>query len=137
MDEELNPVGVLFKPEDDFCNHLRPILYDMRTRSSIRNGEPYTPRPKPVYVGGAFNLKKAPRIGARRNYSQSITLCIYQLHRRGINENVIAKDTGIPVGDIRKLLAHKTQMQRKQWQIALTLPLPSKVVIWDRLGKEV
>ncbi|MFJ5371269.1 MULTISPECIES: hypothetical protein [Pectobacterium] len=139
MDEELNPVGVLFKPEDDKCNWLPVIIYRMRTRSSIRVGEPYKPEPKPIYTGYGPQKQQpvAPRIGARRNYSSSIMLGIYQLHRRGINENVIAKDTSIPVGDIRKLLAHNTQVQRKQWQLAQQLPLPSKAVILHRLGKEV
>ncbi|SLM63536.1 hypothetical protein DAQ1742_02663 [Dickeya aquatica] len=77
-----------------------------------------------------------PRIGARRYYSSTIMLAVYQLHRLGINENMIAKDTGIPVGDVRKLLAQKTQTQRKQWQRAHQLPLPSKSVILGRLGKE-
>ncbi|MDX5626643.1 MULTISPECIES: hypothetical protein [unclassified Brenneria] len=62
-------------------------------------------------------------------------LSVYQLHRRGINENEIAKDTSIPIGDFRKLLAHKTQAQRKQWQLAQQLPLPSKAVILGASSK--
>jgi hypothetical protein len=67
--------------------------------------------------------------------SSTIMLAVYQLHRRGINEKQIAKDTSIPVGDIRKLLAHSTQTQRKQWQLAQQLPLPAKGEILARLGK--
>ncbi|MBN3198215.1 hypothetical protein H5A20_05755 [Pectobacterium brasiliense] len=139
MDEEFNPIGALFKPEDDKCNWLPVIIYRMRTRSSIRTGEPYKPEPKPIDTGYSPQ-KQQPitlHIGARRNYSSSIMLSIYQLHRRGINENEIAKDTSIPVGDIRKLLARKTQVQRKQWQLAQQLPLPSKAVILNRLTKEM
>ncbi|WP_246859052.1 hypothetical protein [Dickeya oryzae] len=135
--EELN-LGVLYKPEDDRCNWLNVIIHRMRARSSIRLGEPYKPEPKPIYTGDTFTRMPSPmpRIGARRYYSSTIMLAVYQLHRRGINENLIAKDTSIPVGDIRKLLDHKTQTQRKQWQLAHQLPLPSKAVILGRLGKE-
>lgn len=136
--EELQ-LGVLFKPEDDHCNWLPVILHRMRARSSIRTGIPYGPEPKPIYVGNALprQMTSAPRIGARRCYSSTIMLAVYQLHRRGINENLIAKDTSIPVGDIRKLLAHNTQTQRKQWQLAQQLPLPAKGEILARLGQEV
>ncbi|MEE3649502.1 MULTISPECIES: hypothetical protein [unclassified Brenneria] len=138
MEEELHPVAVLFKAEDDHCDWTHVIIHRMRVRSAIHTGKPYKPEPKPIYVGNRFPAVSpvAPRIGARRCYSANIMLSVYQLHRRGINENVIAKDTSIPVGDIRKLLTHKTQTQRKQWQLAQQLPLPSKAVILARLAKE-
>lgn len=138
MEEELQ-LGVLYKPVDDHCDWLQVLIYRMRVRASIREKTPYRPEPKPIHIGGRCHSKpqEAPHIGARRYYSAPIMLSVYQLHRRGINENLIAKDTSIPIGDIRKLLLHKTQVQRKQWQLAQQLPLPSKAVILGRLTKEV
>ncbi|EPD8659749.1 hypothetical protein ACSFCP_003324, partial [Yersinia enterocolitica] len=66
-----------------------------------------------------------------------VLLAIYQFHRAGHNENVIASDTGIPVTTIRKMLEHKTQSQRKAWQLAHQLRIPSKRDIINRLIREI
>lgn len=133
--------GKPYKPEDDFCCHIGPIIYLMRTRASIRSGEPYRPMPKPIYTGtGKPPVKRkvdTVSIGCRQRYSSGIMLCVYQFHRSGNNEQTIAVDTGIPVTDIRKMLEHKTQTQRKAWMLAHQLRVPSRQEIFSRLLREV
>lgn len=133
--------GKPYKPEDDFCCHLGPIIYLMRSRASIRSNEPYRPMPKPIYTGtGKPPVKRnldSVKIGGRQRYSSSVMLCVYQFHRAGHNEQTIAGDTGIPVTDIRKMLEHKTQTQRKAWMLAHQIRIPSKQEILSRLLREV
>ncbi|AHG22165.1 hypothetical protein Z042_22975 [Chania multitudinisentens RB-25] len=140
MDDELI-YGKPYKPEDDFCCHIKPIIYTMRTRASIRSGEPYRPMPKPIYTGtGKPPAKRrvdSVNVGSRQRYSSNIMLCVYQFHRAGHSEQTIASDTGIPVTDIRKMLEHKTQTQRKAWMLAHQLRIPSNQEIFSRLLREI
>ncbi|WP_261375741.1 hypothetical protein [Yersinia frederiksenii] len=141
MDEALNQsTGSYFK-EDDRGNYTACILWLMRCRAEIRSGNPYQPMPKPIYPGdnlwGGMPRVNTVNIGIRKRYSLEVLLAIYQFHRAGHNENLIASDTGIPVMTIRKMLEHKTQTQRKAWQLAHQLHIPSKRDIISRLVREV
>ncbi|WP_235895629.1 hypothetical protein [Yersinia alsatica] len=140
-DEALNQsIGSYFK-EDDRGNYTACIIWLMRCRAEIRSGNLYRPMPKPIYPGNEHwrGIPQADtvNIGIRKRYSLEVLLAIYQFHRAGHNENVIASDTGIPVMTIRKMLEHKTQTQRKAWQLAYQLHIPSKRDIISRLVREV
>jgi hypothetical protein len=140
MGDELN-YGSIYKPEDDMCCYIAVIVWRMRTRAAIRSGMPYRPEPKPIYRGSGQPPAKrkldSVNIGARQRYSSTIMLGIYQLHRAGHNEHTIAADTGIPVADIRNLLEHKTQTQRRAWMLAHQIRIPSKQELLSRLSREV
>ncbi|HEN3615033.1 TPA: hypothetical protein U5E22_004037 [Yersinia enterocolitica] len=141
MDEELNlSTGCYFK-EDDRGDYTACIIWLMRSRAEIRSGNPYRPMPKPIYAGDerwrGLSQVSTVDIGIRKRYSLEVLLAIYQFHRAGHNENLIASDTGIPVTTIRKMLEHKTQSQRKAWQLAHQLRIPSKRDIINRLIREV
>lgn len=141
MGEELNQsTGSYFK-EDDRGNYTACIIWLMRCRAEIRSGNPYRPMPKPIYPGDD-RWDDMPRantvdIGIRKRHSLEVLLAIYQFHRAGHNENLIASDTGIPAATIRKMLEHKTQTQRKAWQLAHQLRIPAKRDIISRLLREV
>ena len=113
----------------------------MRCRAEIRSGNPYRPIPKPIYPNDerwrGLSQADTVDIGIRKRYSLKVLLAIYQFHRAGHNENLIASSTGIPVTTIRKMLEHKTQNQRKAWQLAYQLRIPSKRDIINRLIREV
>ncbi|EKN6225235.1 TPA: hypothetical protein U5E10_001655 [Yersinia enterocolitica] len=141
MDEELNQsTGSYFK-EDDRGDYTARIIWLMRCRAEIRSGNPYRPIPKPIYPNDerwrGLSQADTVDIGIRKRYSLEVLLAIYQFHRAGHNENVIASYTGIPVTTIRKMLEHKTQNQRKAWQLAHQLRIPSKRDIINRLIREV
>ncbi|CNI17403.1 hypothetical protein [Yersinia intermedia] len=97
--------------------------------------------PKPIYPNDerwrGLSQVNTVDIGIRKRYSLEVLLAIYQFHRAGHNENLIASSTGIPVTTIRKMLEHKTQNQRKAWQLAYQLRIPSKRDIINRLIREV
>ncbi|EPB0858130.1 hypothetical protein ACRARR_000750 [Yersinia enterocolitica] len=138
MDEELNQsTGNYFK-EDDRGDYTARIIWLMRCRAEIRSGNPYRPMPKPIYSGNeqwrGLSQVNTVDIGIRKRYSLEVLLAIYQFHRAGHNENLIASDTGIPVTTIRKMLEHKTQSQRKAWQLAHQLRIPSRRKIINRLN---
>lgn len=138
MDEELNQsTGNYFK-EDDRGDYTARIIWLMRCRAEIRSGNPYRPMPKPIYPGNeqwrGLSQVNTVDIGIRKRYSLEVLLAIYQFHRAGHNENLIASDTGIPVTTIRKMLEHKTQSQRKAWQLAHQLRIPSRRKIINRLN---
>ncbi|MNI30138.1 hypothetical protein D3C73_839680 [compost metagenome] len=113
----------------------------MRARAAIRSGMPYKHEPKPIYQGNGLPPAKrkfdSVNIGVRQRYSSTVMLAVYQFHRSGHNEHTISGDTGIPVPDIRKMLAHKTQTQRKAWMLAHQIRIPSKQEILSRLSREV
>ncbi|CNB66345.1 hypothetical protein [Yersinia intermedia] len=92
--------------------------------------------PKPIYPGNeqwcGLSQVNTVDIGIRKRYSLEVLLAIYQFHRAGHNENLIANSTGI-----RKMLEHKTQGQRKAWQLAHQLPVPAKRDIINRLIREI
>ncbi|CNL74583.1 hypothetical protein [Yersinia aleksiciae] len=141
MDEELNQsTGNYFK-EDDRGDYTARIIWLMRCRAEIRSGNPYRPIPKPIYPNDerwrGLSQADTVDIGIRKRYSLEVLLAIYQFHRAGHNENLIASSTGIPVTTIRKMLEHKTQNQRKAWQLAYQLRIPSKRDIINRLIREV
>ncbi|CFQ94511.1 MULTISPECIES: hypothetical protein [Yersinia] len=141
MDEELNQsTGNYFK-EDDRGDYTARIIWLMRCRAEIRSGNPYRPMPKPIYPGNeqwrGLSQVNTVDIGIRKRYSLEVLLAIYQFYRAGHNENLIASSTGIPVTTIRKMLEHKTQNQRKAWQLAYQLRIPSKRDIINRLIREV
>ncbi|EMX8368643.1 hypothetical protein AAHR73_000577 [Yersinia enterocolitica] len=141
MDEELNQsTGSYFK-EDDRGDYTARIIWLMRCRAEIRSGNPYRPIPKPIYPNDerwrGLSQADTVDIGIRKRYSLEVLLAIYQFHRAGHNENLIASSTGIPVTTIRKMLEHKTQNQRKAWQLAYQLRIPSKRDIINRLIREV
>ncbi|EPE5133502.1 hypothetical protein [Yersinia enterocolitica] len=141
MDEELNQsTGSYFK-EDDRGDYTARIIWLMRCRAEIRSGNPYRPMPKPIYPGNeqwrGLSQVNTVDIGIRKRYSLEVLLAIYQFYRAGHNENLIASSTGIPVTTIRKMLEHKTQNQRKAWQLAYQLRIPSKRDIINRLIREV
>ncbi|ENM3688815.1 hypothetical protein AB7K22_002391 [Yersinia enterocolitica] len=138
MDEELNQsTGNYFK-EDDRGDYTARIIWLMRCRAEIRSGNPYRPMPKPIYSGNeqwrGLSQVNTVDIGIRKRYSLEVLLAIYQFHRAGHNETLIASDTGIPVTTIRKILEHKTQSQRKAWQLAHQLRIPSRRKIINRLN---
>ncbi|MCW6608431.1 hypothetical protein [Yersinia ruckeri] len=141
MDEELNQsTGSYFK-EDDRGDYTARIIWLMRSRAEIRSGNPYRPMPKPIYPSDdqwdAIPQVNTVDIGIRKRYSLEVLLAIYQFHRAGHNENLIASDTGIPAATIRKMLEHNTQAQRKAWQLAHQLRIPAKRDIISRLLREV
>ncbi|HEN3477526.1 TPA: hypothetical protein ACSPBS_002270 [Yersinia enterocolitica] len=141
MDEELNQsTGNYFK-EDDRGDYTARIIWLMRCRAEIRSGNSYRPMPKPIYPGNeqwrGLSQVNTVDIGIRKRYSLEVLLAIYQFYRAGHNENLIASSTGIPVTTIRKMLEHKTQNQRKAWQLAYQLRIPSKRDIINRLIREV
>ncbi|WP_249192908.1 hypothetical protein [Yersinia sp. Marseille-Q3913] len=141
MDKELNlSTGSHFK-EDDWGDYTACIIWLMHCRSEIRSGNPYQPMPKPIYPEGeqwrGLSQGNTVNIGIRKRYSLDVLLAIYQFHRAGHNENLIASDTAIPVATIRKMLKHKTQNQRKAWQLAHQLRIPSRRDIINRLRREV
>lgn len=141
MDEELNQsTGSYFK-EDDRGDYTARIIWLMRCRAEIRSGNPYRPIPKPIYPNDerwrGLSQADTVDIGIRKRYSLEVLLAIYQFYRAGHNENLIAISTGIPVTTIRKMLEHKTQNQRKAWQLAYQLRIPSKRDIINRLIREV
>ncbi|EPE9887951.1 hypothetical protein [Yersinia ruckeri] len=140
VDEPLNhSTGIYFKP-DDHGNYIGVIIWRLRARASIRSGEPYRPMPKPIFTRRDI-LRTQPlpttvNLGARKRYTLGMMLGVYQFHRAGQTEQQIANDTGIPIMDIRKMLEHKTQTQRRAWLLAHQLPLPAKQEIICRLVKE-
>ncbi|EPE4190521.1 hypothetical protein ACSILO_002816 [Yersinia enterocolitica] len=141
MDEELNQsTGSYFK-EDDRGDYTARIIWLMRCRAEIRSGNPYRPMPKPIYPGNeqwrGLSQVNTVDIGIRKRYSLEVLLAIYQFYRAGHNENLIASSTGIPVTTIRKMLEHKTQNQRKAWQLAHQLRIPSQKDIINRLIREI
>ncbi|MFM1393423.1 hypothetical protein WFR23_00510 [Yersinia enterocolitica] len=141
MDEELNQsTGNYFK-EDDRGDYTARIIWLMRCRAEIRSGNPYQPIPKPIYPNDerwrGLSQADTVDIGIRKRYSLEVLLAIYQFHRAGHNEILIASSTGIPVTTIRKMLEHKTQNQRKAWQLAHQLRIPSKRDIINRLIREI
>lgn len=141
MDEELNQsTGSYFK-EDDRGDYTARIIWLMRCRAEIRSGNPYRPIPKPIYPNDerwrGLSQADTVDIGIRKRYSLEVLLAIYQFYRAGHNENLIASSTGIPVTTIRKMLEHKTQSQRKAWQLAHQLRIPSKRDIINRLIREI
>ncbi|HHH1924170.1 TPA: hypothetical protein ACPZT9_000365 [Yersinia enterocolitica] len=141
MGEELNQsTGSYFK-EDDRGDYTARIIWLMRCRAEIRSGNPYQPIPKPIYPNDerwpGLSQVNTVDIGIRKRYSLEVLLAIYQFHRAGHNENLIASSTGIPVTTIRKMLEHKTQNQRKAWQLAHQLRIPSQKDIINRLIREI
>lgn len=140
MDDELN-YGKIYKPEDDKCCYIAVIIWRMRARSAIRTGMPYQHEPKPIYQGNGLPPAKrkldSVNIGVRQRYSSTVMLAVYQFHRAGHNEHTISGDTGIPVPEIRRMLEHKTQTQRKAWMLAHQIRIPTKQEILNRLSREV
>ncbi|MCB5296847.1 hypothetical protein [Yersinia intermedia] len=136
MDEELNQsTGNYFKA-DDRGDYTTRIIWLMRCRAEIRSGNPYRPMPKLIYPGNeqwrGLSQVNTVDIGIRKCYSLEVLLAIYQFHRAGHNENLIASSTGI-----RKMLEHKTQGQRKAWQLAHQLRVPAKRDIINRLIRKI
>ncbi len=140
-DEELvQGVGRAFRHKDDLCDWTAVIIYRMRKIAAIHGKEPFRAEPKPIYTGtGAAPSADDGKIiiGARKYYSGAVMLSVYQFHRHGMNENTIADDIGIPVNDVRKIMLHKTQTQRRMWQMAQQQSyLPPREEILRRLARE-
>lgn len=128
--------------EDDGCDYLPSIIWEMRSRASLKH--PYKPKPKPVYCGADEEaIRRSPKkchVGKRRSYSRAITLLIYQLHRQHVNEAAMSEKIGVPVEDIRRILAHKTDMQKQLWVFINQQPfhaIPRIPEIMRRLEKEI
>ncbi len=103
---------------DDHCNHLNCILWDMRQRANLR--KTYQPRPKPEYQAPVIkvseNHPKPCVIGKRPRYSLLIMRGIYQLHRRGLSDALIADHLGMPLEDVARIMEHKTGTSDKEWR---------------------
>lgn len=142
--EELEAIlegsGKVYRQKDDLCDWTAVIIYRMRKIAAIHGKEPYRAEPKPIYTGSnvsPLNHDDKINIGTRRYYSGAVMLSVYQFHRHGMNEHTIADDIGIPVGDVRKIMLHKTQTQRRMWQMAQQQShLPPREEILRRLARE-
>ncbi|QKJ87449.1 hypothetical protein PMPD1_2507 [Paramixta manurensis] len=125
--------------DDDGCDHTQRIIWMMHQRANIRRGIPWTPCPLPIKIDPFKEISQPTTltIGVRRTYSRNVAQGIYQLYRRGCNENNIASMLGIPLDKIRVIMEHKTQTQRRAWQLVQQAShLPTQQEIISRLSKE-
>ncbi len=117
LSREEGEIGSRATAPDDRCNHLACILWDMRSRANLR--KPFTPRPKPEYIGGPVLANqtnpKDCNIGKRRKYSHTIMRGIFQLQRNGISPNVIANMIGMPLADVKKIMEKKTDTSTREF----------------------
>lgn len=139
LSREENEIGTKAIMPDDKRDYLGCILWDMRSRANLR--KPFTPRPKPQYINASgVAIQTTPKecvIGKRRKYSYTIMRGIFQLQRNGISTNLIAQMIGMPLNDVKKIMAKKTETSKREFALVCEQETnPSTKEIIRRLAVE-
>jgi hypothetical protein len=122
---------------DDGCDHTDRILDDLNQAARARSRQPYQPKPKLVPVAKpATTAEPSINIGKRFNYGQNVVRGIYELVRLGRTADYVAILLRMPLGDVQRVLLHKTPIQKAAYKQVMAAPKPIEKEVIKRLSAE-